>query len=120
MNIVIMKLQNRALKMVAHSPAQKTVKVLIESAKKLTPIQLKRVGLYMASLNPRSKWYDQDLAEFIENVKKESPALSLIRLKNVEALQSEAFEKEVAKEEAKMAKAGLYDIGKMKPKNALD
>lgn len=120
MHIVALKLTNRALKMLANSPFQLKIRKMIEDLKELTPIQLERVRLLEATLKPKSKWYDQDLAEIIENVRKESPALTLIRIKNMKAMQSDQFEQEVAKEENKMAKAGLYDIGKMKPENALD
>ena len=75
---------------------------------------------YRKSLNPSSKWFTQDIQEFKEKVSELRTSEVAERLRNRRAFNSPAFEKLVAKEEAKLNKAGMYDIGNMRPENALD
>lgn len=88
--------------------------------KNLTAIQQERVRLFKNTLNKSSKWYAQDLRDFIDNVSKETASKSKEVLSRVNAMNSKEFELSVAKEERKMEMAGLYELSNMKPKNALD
>lgn len=86
----------------------------------LTPIQKERVAAYKKSLNTNSKFYEQDVADFIRNVKNETPAKSATMLGNQKWLNSEESERYVNHEVGKLDRAGMFNINRMKPKNALD
>lgn len=88
--------------------------------KNLTAAQQERVRLFKATLNKSSKWYNQDLNDFISNVSKEDAAKSNELIGRMTYMRSAKFEKEIAKEENRMLKAGLYETGNMTPTNALD
>lgn len=88
--------------------------------KNLTALQQERVRLFKNSLNKSSKWYAQDLQDFIDNVSKEKPSKSTEVLGRVKAMNSKEFESQVAKEERKMERAGLFEMSNMRPINALD
>lgn len=70
--------------------------------------------------NKSSKWFVADVKDFTSNLDKVSESRLDEMYHNATAFDSSEFEAKVAKEEKKMAKAGLYEMGNMKPVNALD
>ena len=74
------------------------------------------------SLNPKSKWFTQDLQDYTDAVKRLSAPELLRAYNNIRAMndKNSSFNKTVNKEILKMQKAGMYDVSRMSPKNALD
>jgi hypothetical protein len=91
--------------------------------KNLTALQQERIRQYK-EVNKRfkgkTKWYEIDLAEFIEFVSKEAPEKSMRMIANRNYLHSDECARMIAKEEAKMERAGMYNIKNLTPLNALD
>lgn len=75
---------------------------------------------FKKSQNPNSKWYASDVKDFTMNVSKLSLKELEYRYNNSVAFNSKSFDKMVEKEETKLLKAGMYNVNKMKPINALD
>ena len=63
--------------------------------KNLTSIQKERVRLFKATLNVNSKWYNQDLQDFIDKVAKESKSDSERVIGRVNYMNSDKYEKEI-------------------------
>jgi len=82
----------------------------------------KVIELYKSTLNPSSKWYGSDLFNFISIAENKTEAELSQQLANLRAITGNdaKFNKEVEREEKRMLKAGMFDIGNMKHKNALD
>ena len=80
------------------------------------------IALYKSTLNPKSKWYNDDLNSFIAIAETKTEAQLLQQLANLRAItgNDDRFNKVVEKEEKRMLKAGMFDIGNMQHKNALD
>lgn len=75
---------------------------------------------FKSKQNKSSKWYKSDVADFVSNLKKCSNGRVAEMYSNAMAMNSKSFEAQVAKEESKMDRYGLYDVTKMKAVNALD
>lgn len=70
--------------------------------------------------NKSSKWFASDVKDFTSNLNKVSASRLDEMYNNAIAFNSPEFEANIAKEEKKMLKAGLFEIGNMKIINALD
>jgi len=88
--------------------------------KNLTAIQKERINQFEKTLNKNSKFYNEDLQNFINNVSKENKQKSEKSLSRVGYLNSDIFAKKVKKEINKLDDAGLFNISKMKVNNSLD
>ena len=80
------------------------------------------IRLYTASQNAKSKWFAQDLADFKLAISLRTDKELKQQLANLNALagNDSRFNRICDKEEKRMQRAGMYDLGNMKPKNALD
>lgn len=80
------------------------------------------IGLHTKTLNPKSKWYAQDLADFRAVLSTKTEAEMRQQLANMRGIAGldKGLNKILEAEEKRMAKAGMYDLGNMKPENALD
>lgn len=80
------------------------------------------IQLYKSTLNVNSKWYGSDMQTFISIAETKTEHELLQQLANLRAITGNdaRFNKMVEREEKKMLKAGMYDVGNMKPENALD
>lgn len=86
----------------------------------LTPLQKEVVAEYKKSANPNSKHYSQDLADFIRGIKTKTEGELKRNLANMKWLNSKQSEQYVNHEVGKLDRAGMFNINRMKPKNALD
>jgi hypothetical protein len=87
----------------------------------MTQLQQERVRQYKAAyLNKSSKWYAIDLAEFISNVRTETAEKSMRMIGVRNYLNSDKCAQMIEREEAKMERAGMYNINNLTPLNALD
>lgn len=78
--------------------------------------------VFKLSLNPNSKWYQQDLKDFTSILKTRTEKelqQQLANMRGIVGLDPEV-NKLCALEEKRMEKAGMYNLGNMKPENALD
>ena len=80
------------------------------------------IDLFKQSQNPNSKWYNDDVAAFIRVLKTKTTKEKQQQLANMRALAGldPKFNAAVEKEEKRLVRAGMYDLGNMKPENALD
>lgn len=88
--------------------------------KKLTKIQKERVEQFKKTLNKTSKFYNEDLQNFIDNVLNESVAQSKETLSRIGSYSDKSQQKQVEKEIEKMDKAGMFNPSKMHILNSLD
>ena len=88
----------------------------------LSQIKTKLVAEYKKSLNPSSKWYNEDLNTFKERLKGKKKSELERQLNNMLCINGSnvAFNNAIKKEMKKMEKAGMYNIKNMKATNALD
>lgn len=70
--------------------------------------------------NKNSKWFTSDVKDYIGYINSVSASKLDLLYSNAIAFNSPEFERNIEKEEKKMLKAGLYEMGNMKPVNALD
>jgi hypothetical protein len=75
---------------------------------------------YKKTLSKSSKWYNQDIEDFKQNLDKCSKTKLKEMYNNMIAFNSEEFENKIKEEENKLMKAGMYNITKMQPVNMLD
>jgi len=78
--------------------------------------------LYAKTLNPKSKWLKQDIAEYKANLSTLSITDIRNRLSKLNAMQdvNSTFNKQVVKEVQLLDKAGMFNVSKMQSKNCLD
>lgn len=88
--------------------------------KNLTAIQKERVEQFKKTLNKNSKFYNEDLQNFIDNISKESAKQSKISLSRVGSYSTKQFQSKVNKEIEKMDKSGMFNVKKMHALNSLD
>jgi len=88
--------------------------------KNLTSIQIERVNQFKKTLNKTSKFYNEDLQNFINNVSKENKKDSETKLSRIGCLNSKQFEIKVKSEIKKLDRAGMFSPTNMKPINCLD
>lgn len=74
---------------------------------------------YKKTLNVNSKWYEQDLAVFKDNVSKLSLKELQDKLDRLNQYDT-TLVKKAKKEISKLNKAGMFDITNMSNKNCLD
>ena len=78
---------------------------------------------FKKGLNKKSKWYAQDLATYEANISRENnePRLKMM-LSNMICMNgnSPSFNKEVKQIKKELEQGGMYDVKKMKHKNAID
>lgn len=67
-----------------------------------------------------SRWYESDKVEFFAYIHSVSDEKLDRIYGNWIAMESPEFKKECDREINRLDKAGMYDIGKMKPENCLD
>ena len=81
-----------------------------------------RDALYKKSLNPNSKWYSEDLKTFMQVLSTKSDSQLRQQLANMNGIMGLDAQTNlvIEHEEKRMAKYGMYDLGNMKPENALD
>lgn len=70
--------------------------------------------------NKKSKWFGQDVQDYSDNLVVQTSVRITELYNQALAFDSLEFEAEVEAEEKKMDKGGMYDMGNMKPENALD
>lgn len=88
--------------------------------KNLTAIQKERVEQYKKTLNKNSKFYNEDLQNFISNITKETASKSKSCLSRVGSYSDKKEQSKIKKEIEKMDKSGMFDIKKMHAANSLD
>jgi len=79
-------------------------------------------ALYKGSLNAKSKWYADDLSDFralLQTKTVEQLKQQIANMRGIMGLD-EQLNRVLSAEEKRMERAGMYDLGKMKPENALD
>ena len=82
--------------------------------------QKQAIELYKKTLNKNSKFYKEDLQNFITNIKTASKTQVNQSLNNMSYMASKQSDIDFEKETNKLDKAGMFNIGNMKPINALD
>ena len=77
---------------------------------------------FKTMLNPQSKFYKEDLANFKEKVSTLSVNELKERVGRMNAMNDEnsEFNRAVRRETKRMEAAGMFDVGKMKQDNAID
>ena len=80
------------------------------------------VANFKRTLNPSSKWFAQDVADFKANVSRLSVKELEQKLGRFNAMNDEksTFNKAVKKEVRLMDKSGLFNVSNMKPANCMD
>lgn len=80
------------------------------------------IKLFKGSLKSGSMFYAEDLADFRAGVSKETIPQLEQHLVNMQCLagQNKNFNRKIDLYEKKLSDAGMYDMKKMKPENALD
>jgi hypothetical protein len=78
------------------------------------------VKLYKKSLNPKSKWFNQDVTDFKSQLENKSIAELKEQVSRLSVYDSSKFKKDANKEVSKLNKGGMFDISNMSGKNALD
>jgi len=91
----------------------------------MTLAQLKKelVNEFRSSLNPNSKFYNADMHSFNDRLKDEKDKDRLMtQLGNLRCLngKSRSFNNKFKKFTKELDMAGMFDMGNMKPENALD
>ena len=83
---------------------------------------IEAVEIYAGTLNPNSKFYNEDLQNFKRGISAKSEEeikLHIDRLIQFSNPKSQ-FNLSADKEVRKMDKGGMYDVNRLKPINALD
>lgn len=88
--------------------------------KNLTAIQKERVEQYKSTLNKSSKFYNEDLQNFINNISKESAEQSKKSISRVGSYSTKQFKAKVEREIEKMDNSGMFNVKKMHALNSLD
>jgi hypothetical protein len=80
------------------------------------------VATFKRTLNPSSKWFNQDVADFKANVSRLSVKELENKLGRFTALNDEksSFNKSVKKEVKLMEREGMFNVSNIKPNNCLD
>ena len=80
------------------------------------------VAEYKKSLNPNSKWYAEDVRNFTESLEGQTTEKLEQRLSNIICLNggSASFNRKINKIEKELERGGMYEMGSMRPENALD
>lgn len=71
-------------------------------------------------LNKNSKWYNDDVVDFKNNLNKCSDSRIKEMYNNSIVFNSKSFEKFIDKEKEKLLKAGMYNMNNLKSQNSLD
>lgn len=91
----------------------------------MTLSQLKKelIKEFRSSLSPGSKFFNEDMQSFSQRLKGENDRDRLIaQLSNLRCLngKSRSFNNKVERFTNELDAAGMFDMGNMKPENALD
>ena len=78
------------------------------------------IELYKKTLDKKSKWYNDDLANFSSHIKTASLDKINQSINNMSYAQSKKADADFNRETRKLEKAGMFNIGNMKVINALD
>lgn len=93
------------------------------TSKKIKELRAEWLRLWKKSheKNKGSKWYESDIKVQTEGINKCTDIERMERcINNLKWMDSKASEEYERREMDKMARAGMFNIGKMGPKNALD
>lgn len=85
-------------------------------------IELEKMTIreYKKSLDQDSKFFSQDVKAYRDYIAKMDISDLRQRYANLRYFNSEHFAAEIDRYEKKLLKAGMFDMGKLKPENALD
>ena len=89
----------------------------------ISDIRSKLLKEYKKTLDPSSKFYNEDLNTFKSRINRETSKDKLERqLGNLICLSGKniAFNKKVRQISKELERGGMYDVKSMKPENALD
>jgi len=82
----------------------------------------KVIEAYKETLNPSSKWYEDDVNDFKRKISHKTEAELQQQLANILAIsgKNQKFNSIVNKEINRMNKGGMFNVNAMKPINGLD
>lgn len=78
------------------------------------------IQAFKLTLNPESKFYNQDIIEFKNAISKKSAQDIKDHINRLKSYSSKYFEKKVNKELSKLDKQGMFNIKNFSPDNCLD
>jgi len=78
------------------------------------------IKLFIKTLDKKSKWFTQDLNDF--SLRLNSASIEQIKssYNNLSYMNSKQSDIDFDKETKRLEKAGMFNVGNMKPANALD
>lgn len=85
-----------------------------------TKLITEAIKLYKKTLDVNSKWYNEDLKSFTIGVNTSTVEQLQKTVNNLSYLQSKQSDVDFEIETKKLDKAGMFNIGNLKPINALD
>lgn len=78
------------------------------------------IELFSKTLDKKSKFYEQDIADFTQRIKYASLQQIQQSVNNMTYMASKKSDVDFDRETKKLDKAGMFNIGNMKAINALD
>ncbi len=78
------------------------------------------VKLFKGTLNPQSKWYNQDMTDYYNRIQFASVEQIKTSINNMSYAGSKKVDSDVKREIAKLEQAGMFDVKSMKPINQLN